>query len=537
MDAGDSPYLPSLEALQRFPPTLVKHTSQKLHEILTVLIAKIDTDESIRGSLAEVESVLLKNMLDDLITSFNITQNGTFADLTKQLARALNVLPASSYTHFLETSGRCTKTMLEQYETYLSTNKRIFETITNHHQEVKAQNWDVIANNTQALVDYSVSAWAMGAKPWVLEANQWMATYIRSFFFGDASTKFLRKTLPAPTKDAGLPSSASLPFKISVEDRDELIRIYLERMRHSFIVSASSGEKVRVLDVGSCYNPLARFTEAEVMEITAIDLHPVAAPDASADTVVHTCDFLTVSVTDDHAIHWQLDAPPSPSVPSSSSSSIATVSSRVVLGLPRLHYHAVTMSLVLSYLSDPAARAIMVRKAHALLQPHHGLLLIVEKDSILRNPVSHSTGGAAVDQQDMRATLQGWKRAMRRLGFTYVKYEYRAHHPSSSTNPSVAAATTNAASEKLQSTSSGSRAKMAHIMVFATCSANLHAKTSGSLRTDSKIDEIAPEEKPSEEEISEGKDDGDSFMDQLWIKQDLDREKADRIHQEDDVDN
>eukprot|EP01033_Poteriospumella_lacustris_P006229 gene6229-4472_t len=337
------------------------------------------------------------------------------------------------------------RNVLDYYATYLKKNKEIFTTITQHHQKVKeTDDWSKVATNTAALKDYSVMAHAMGDKAWVLEANWWMASYVQQFFFGDASAKFARKYLtPALCRTDADAHAAVREYVHSV--RTCCINNSSSSVQRSQQEAASENPdaesvhgKAKVLDVGSCYNPLARSPDASYLDITAVDLHPSnKALDGTSDTVdshyhVHTCDFLTVDVQDAADIEY------------TTSQDEANERITTVHRIPRHFYHAVTMSLVLSYLPDPAARAVMVKKAYDVLQAKCGLFLIVEKDSIFKN-VNHPSM-----KTDPRGSWPIWKRAMWRLGFACVKYEHHRHSPVSS------------------SSVVSSCARMSHIMVFVT---------------------------------------------------------------------
>ncbi|KAF2366752.1 Methyltransferase type 11 [Trinorchestia longiramus] len=113
--------------------------------------------------------------------------------------------------------------------------------------------------------------------------------------------------------------------------------------------------RVRVLDVGSCYNPLGRYPH---LLVTPIDLMP-----ATQD--VYKCDFLDVKVVN---ASEGCDLPPV-------EGQDAGVD-RKIERLPSNYYDVVVFSLVLDYIPCPEARLRCCRKAHQLLRPG-GLLLIV----------------------------------------------------------------------------------------------------------------------------------------------------------------
>ena len=112
-------------------------------------------------------------------------------------------------------------------------------------------------------------------------------------------------------------------------------------------------DKLRTLDVGSCFNP---FRDVSFMDVTAIDLSPAASG-------VYACDFLTVPITDEERIRVSCDG-----------------DVKTVAGLPKGRYDVVIFCLLLEYLPTPGLRYEAVRRAAELLT-EYGLLIIVTPDS------------------------------------------------------------------------------------------------------------------------------------------------------------
>ena len=117
-------------------------------------------------------------------------------------------------------------------------------------------------------------------------------------------------------------------------------------------------DKLRTLDVGSCFNP---FRDVTFMDVTAIDLSPAASD-------VYACDFLTVPITDEERIRVSHDG-----------------DVKTVAGLPKGRYDVVIFCLLLEYLPTPGMRYEAVKRAAELLADY-GLLIIVTPDS------SHQVG-------------------------------------------------------------------------------------------------------------------------------------------------
>ncbi|XP_038067552.1 S-adenosylmethionine sensor upstream of mTORC1-like [Patiria miniata] len=144
---------------------------------------------------------------------------------------------------------------------------------------------------------------------------------------------------------------------------------------------------LRLLDVGSCFNP---FLQYEEFLSVGIDISP-------AVDSVHKCDFLNLQLQ-----------PSLECAPDTVDTYLRTLKSPVET-LPRETFHVVVFSLLLSYFPSPYQRWICCQKAHQLLQLN-GLLLIITPDS------SHQNRNAAM--------IKSWRRAVESLGFRrwlYVK--------------------------------------------------------------------------------------------------------------------
>lgn len=171
--------------------------------------------------------------------------------------------------------------------------------------------------------------------------------------------------------------------------------------------------RVRVLDVGSCYDPFSQFDD--VLDVTAIDLCP--AP--SAPSSVLACDFLTIPIK----------APPftAGAVATSGDTFLPTDfprcerkdnvisfagDGRTVEALHAGSCDAVVFCLLLSYMPTPEMRAEACRRALAILRVG-GLLVVVTPDS------SH-VGKAA-------ARMKRWKTTIESLGFRRWRYSKLKH--------------------------------------------------------------------------------------------------------------
>ncbi|XP_070972144.1 S-adenosylmethionine sensor upstream of mTORC1 isoform X2 [Oncorhynchus clarkii lewisi] len=137
--------------------------------------------------------------------------------------------------------------------------------------------------------------------------------------------------------------------------------------------------KMRLLDVGSCFNPFLKFDEFLTVGIDIVPAVELQQPlQLAGDTV--------------EAFLRQLRSP--------------------IDSLPAQLFHVVVFSLLLSYFPSPYQRWICCKKAHELLELH-GLLLIITPDS------SH--------QNRHTLMMRSWRVAVESLGFRRCKYIKFSH--------------------------------------------------------------------------------------------------------------
>ncbi|KAG0410262.1 hypothetical protein HPB47_012623, partial [Ixodes persulcatus] len=157
-------------------------------------------------------------------------------------------------------------------------------------------------------------------------------------------------------------------------------------MEHALkLLQLPPGGKVRLLDVGSCYDPFRCY---EDIEAVAVDLTP-------ASEGVLECDFLKLRVTDPSGGRWS-----------------PYVLTNPLVELPAASFQVVVLCMVLEYLPSCLQRWTFCRKAAALLRPY-GLLLVVTPDS------KH--------QQRNAAMVASWREALGNLGLPKLRYEKRQH--------------------------------------------------------------------------------------------------------------
>ncbi|RZC36591.1 DUF3321 and/or Methyltransf 23 domain containing protein [Asbolus verrucosus] len=134
--------------------------------------------------------------------------------------------------------------------------------------------------------------------------------------------------------------------------------------------------KLQVLDVGSCYNPLKKYT---CFGVIPIDIAP-------ANSDVYKCDFLNLKLT--------------PTTHCISDSEISE--------LQQESFDMVVFSLLLEYLPSPVQRHLCCAKAYSLLKTE-GILIIVTPDS------KHVGANAKI--------MKSWRFILAKLGLSRIKYE------------------------------------------------------------------------------------------------------------------
>ena len=189
-------------------------------------------------------------------------------------------------------------------------------------------------------------------------------------------------------------------------DRSRFIR-RLERRLHCEKLQASNscgelfsdGENtqepgpLQILDVGSCYNPLAHEYEKQDVYVTAIDLCP------TADSVLK-CDFVRVPIIPNQKSRYVLSE--------HNKDGYRTVSS-----FSETCFDVVIFCLFLEYLPSPRLRSNACQKAKQLLKTN-GLLLIVTPDS--------SRNHAKNEKQ-----MKSWRLALAKMGLLRIYIEKLRH--------------------------------------------------------------------------------------------------------------
>lgn len=139
-------------------------------------------------------------------------------------------------------------------------------------------------------------------------------------------------------------------------------------------------DNIRLLDVGSCYNP---FKHYENFSVTAIDISP-ACPD------VQYCDFLNTPVLNNEFDNLDEKS----------------------LYIASCSYDVVIFSLLLEYMPSSEQRLICCKKAYDILDSE-GILIIITPDS------KHVGANAKL--------MKNWRYTLALMGFSRIKYEKLVH--------------------------------------------------------------------------------------------------------------
>lgn len=136
--------------------------------------------------------------------------------------------------------------------------------------------------------------------------------------------------------------------------------------------------RLKLLDVGSCYNPFLQYDE---FDVTAIDIAP-------ANPEVIECDFLSATVYAD-----------------------STASTGSVI-LQTASYDIVVFSMLLEYMPTSGQRMVCCQKAYDLLRPE-GVLIVITPDS------KHEGANARL--------MKNWRYTLACMGFSRIKIEKMEH--------------------------------------------------------------------------------------------------------------
>lgn len=253
--------------------------------------------------------------------------------------------------------------------------KSVHRTLRQETKKVGAKRaWNDHLESTSTLQNYAFAMRDLALKHW--EQNDlksktkaelrsrilWSINYCTEYFLKDETITAIRER------------EKRILIELGSEAKEQEIKVGTERKR--------DGDKIDLLDVGSCYNPFNKFVN---FRVTAIDIAPAVAD-------VFECDFLNVNVE--------------------STLTRSTDNNNKILGLPRNEFDVVIFSLLLEYMPASDQRITCCEKAYQLLK-FEGILIIVTPDS------KHVGANAKL--------IKNWRYALALMGFSRIKYDKLEH--------------------------------------------------------------------------------------------------------------
>lgn len=453
---------PAIEESKFIPSTaMISHLTSKISWALQTWEGADEIDELARMDIAKnVVDAIVRNKESNASEGDERQQNKVLANYGMTVAKALRVTPGSLYE--LNKDFMLLEKTINQYQQHLEKNRAVYLNINKHHETMITKSYTAAVSNATSLEVYAEAANSMGKKVWVQEGNLWIERYSIQFFRGNGARKdFLKAMNHDPGNAEHRELATSLPKDLMLEETfaDVLFSSSTTEQKKEDAAAAGNAlplqpaRSIRLVDVGSCYNPIGKSENAAAFCVTALDLCPV-------DPSVYQCDFLELGIgpRGSSPLFHSKEVDSSCVISGSNSVGVVATSeggdggglsgvnggdgmrgvdmgsesqsggSEKLLRLPAESYDVVSMSLVLNYLPTPVLREDMIRKARQLLippgdagQPHRaGILLITEKESIFSNDKKGDIEeGLMVSKSSL---LESWISTIESLGFKLVTY-------------------------------------------------------------------------------------------------------------------
>ena len=251
--------------------------------------------------------------------------------------------------------------------------------------------WKEHCQDQQGLSAYASAMYHLATEHWSKKAEtriDWCANICLDYFLGGGIERILAKEQRRMKYEAAEMQTEN----IITDQGDTKNKDYINPSHDSFlnVILPPVTGKLRLLDVGSCYNP---FKAYEQFIAVGIDISP------ASDSVI-CCDFLSLEIaedvlgkSDDIDMYLKDLTGPLHKMPSGS-------------------FHVVVFSLLLEYLPCPKQRWICCEKANKLLS-FNGLFIIVTPDS-------HA-------QHKNAPMIKSWRTAVELIGFERIKYSKLEH--------------------------------------------------------------------------------------------------------------
>ncbi|KAK3800711.1 hypothetical protein RRG08_003117 [Elysia crispata] len=321
----------------------------------------------------------------------------------------------------MEESDKYSSILKEQHQKLSAVIKGLHRQLRRAYRENNGDHevvWERHIQDLASLQDYAEAMYCLATQHWAVHPDtriQWCRQVAVEYFIGGGIYRALEKDMKRKmrhslSKAANQKASEEFshtdltkqtPEEPSTQYNEIEIKKKLEEAKQNVQVNIPVKGRVRLLDVGSCYNP---FLECPEFESIGVDLSP-------ATQSVYQCDFLKLELI-----------PSLAHSPSSDDLDLVPLTSKLGLTpeptaspmtqLPRASFQVVVFSLLLEYLPASVQRWACCVKAHSLLVPH-GLLLIVTPDS-----------NSACRNAPM---MKSWREALEHLGFQRWKYHKMEH--------------------------------------------------------------------------------------------------------------
>lgn len=205
----------------------------------------------------------------------------------------------------------------------------------------------------------------------------WSVRFCAEYFGGDGEDPSKSMLLQQREREHRIRTEAMSAEERGEGDDDEVGQLW------------TAPEKLRLLDVGSCYNPFGRY---EQFDVTAVDIAPAEG------SAVRQCDFLALRV-DDNDDNDEAD-------------SAKTTADTAIDRLPAASFDVIVFCLLLEYLPTSEQRLHCCRTAYRLLRPE-GVLIIITPDS------KHVGANARL--------IKTWRYALAHIGLSRMRLEKLQH--------------------------------------------------------------------------------------------------------------
>jgi 25S rRNA (adenine(2142)-N(1))-methyltransferase, Bmt2 len=421
---------PAIEKAKSEPPNaMLSHLRTRIVWALETWHGGDGVDANMRNDIAgNVVDAIVRKRESNATDGDTREQNKMLVNYGQIVAKAIRATPGS--IRELKDDIAVLDSTINTYQLHLEKNRAVYININRHHESLVKKSYTTAVQNVTSLEVYAEAANSMGKKVWVQQGNLWMEDFSINFFRRNGARKdYLKAINHNPDGEGQREMATALPRDLMLEETFIKDTEGASKAVDMLQTNSHPARLIRLVDVGSCYNPIGKSANQAAFSVTPLDLCPV-------DPSVYQCDFLDLEIGPRGSVP---EIVPAATAVSEHSENFTAVSSGIengteksteskspkLLRLPAASYDVVAMSLVLNYLPTPALREKMIKKARQLLippgeggQPHRaGLLLIIEKESIFSYDRIQS------DVYHNKSTLLNcWKETICSFGFELVRY-------------------------------------------------------------------------------------------------------------------